>query len=168
MTKTPGNLAGAHPPARLQQDFALGLVIMFIGALLLLWVIPAQVNDAGSFGLPPSLAPRSLTWVMILCGAVLTVQNLRPTSGAGSLRAGDVVFLVACLTAVGVMLLLMRALGDLFDRPNMGFLISAPLGLIAFTFLHSKAPIWAFAFNAIVAPALILAAFWWGLELPLP
>jgi len=154
--------------AGFSQDFLLGLAIVLFGVLLLLWIIPAQVNDAGSFGLPPSLAPRALAWVMIACGTVIAVQNVRSSSGGRGLVFREVVFLGSCLLAVGLTLLIMRLAGQAIDRPNTGFLIGAPLGLIAFTFLHSRAPIWAYAFNAIVAPLVIIAAFWWGLELPLP
>lgn len=160
--------AGANP-AGLSQNFYLGIAIVVFGAALLVWIIPAQVNDAGSFGLPPSLAPRALAWVMIVCGGVLALQNLRTTRNeAAGLVAKEVAFLLACLLAVAVMLVLMRYLSELIDRPNMGFLMSAPLGVIAFTALHSRAPIWAYAFNATVAPLMIVAGFWWGLELPLP
>ncbi|MEM9551181.1 MAG: tripartite tricarboxylate transporter TctB family protein [Pseudomonadota bacterium] len=163
----------ATPPAKsrlagLPQDFYLGLVIMLFGGLLLLWIIPAQVNDAGSFGLPPSLAPKALAWVMILCGGVLAAQHMRSAPEDGGLQAGQIAFLASCLLAVGLMLVLMSYAGRMLDRPNAGFLMSAPFGLIAFTYLHSRAPVWAYAFNAIVAPLIIVAAFWWGLELPLP
>ena len=154
--------------AGFSQDFFLGLGIVLFGALLLLWIIPAQVNDAGSFGLPPSLAPKALAWLMIACGGMLGAQHLRTASGGGRLVWREIAFLLSCLLAVGCMLWVMRFAGDVLDRPNAGFLIGAPLGLIAFTFLHSRAPVWAYAFNAIVAPLIIVAAFWWGLELPLP
>lgn len=162
-----------HSPAKstlagLSQDFFLGLGIALFGALLLLWIIPAQVNDAGSFGLPPSLAPKALAWVMIACGGTLVLQQLRAASGGGRLVWGEMGFLLSCLLAVGCMLWIMRIAGDALDRPNAGFLVGAPLGLVAFTFLHSRAPVWAYAFNAIVAPLVIIAAFWWGLERPLP
>lgn len=150
------------------QDFWLGIVIVLFGGLLLLWAIPAQVNDAGSFGLPPSLAPKSLAWVMILCGTVLALQNMRNTTGKAGLVLGETVFMLSCLLAAGLMLVLMAYLGQMLDRPNYGFLLSAPFGLGLFTFLHPRAPAWAYAFNAIVAPLVIVAAFWWGLELPLP
>ena len=154
--------------AGFSQDFFLGLAIVLFGVLLLIWLIPAQVNDAGSFGLPPSLAPKALAWVMIACGTVIAVQNVRSSSGGRDLLLREVVFLGSCLLAVGLTLLIMSLVGEAIDRPNAGFLIGAPLGLIAFTFLHSRAPVWAYAFNAIVAPLVIIAAFWWGLELPLP
>jgi len=154
--------------AGLRQEFYLGLAITVFGVLLLLWIIPEQVNDAGSFGLPPSLAPKSLAWVMILCGGVLTLQHLRKSPDRWGLAVSEVLFLVSCLVAVGASLILMKYMGDLIDRPNMGFLLSAPVGLILFTALHTRAPVWAYAFNAIVAPLVIVAAFWWGLELPLP
>lgn len=154
--------------AGLSHDFFLGLAIFVFGVLLLLLIIPSQVDDAGSFGLPPSLAPRSLALVMITCGAVLSVQNLRSSTVGLGLRLNELVYMLSCLLAVGLMLVLMSFVGDLLDRPNAGFLISAPIGMIIFTFLHSSPPLWAFAFNAIVAPLIIVAAFWWGLELPLP
>ena len=65
--------------AGFSPDFMLGLAIALFGVILLLWIIPTQVNDAGSFGLPPSLAPNALAWVMIACGAVLVTQNLVST-----------------------------------------------------------------------------------------
>ena len=168
MTDHSNGPAEAYVSAGRSQDLYLGIVILFIGGALLLWLIPTQVNDAGSFGLPPSLAPKALAWVMIACGAVLVLQNLRSRAQAGGLNLRHVLYLVSCVVTVGGMLMLMRFVGDAIDRPNAGFLVAAPLGLIAFTYLHGKAPVWAYAFNAIVAPALIFAAFWWGLELPLP
>lgn len=167
MKDTPDNPAKSSL-AGLSQDLYLGLAIVLFGVLLLLWIIPTQVNDAGSFGLPPSLAPKSLAWVMIVCGAVLSVQNLRAPSGGVGVRFNELAYMLSCLAAVGLMLVLMAFLGRVLDRPNAGFLVSAPIGLLMFTFLHSRPPLWAFAFNAIVAPFLIVAAFWWGLELPLP
>ena len=154
--------------AGFSQDVFLGLSIALFGVLLLFWIIPAQVNDAGSFGLPPSLAPKALAWVMIACGAVLALKHLRTASGGGGLVWREIAFLLSCLLAVGCMLWVMKFAGDAFDRPNAGFLVGAPLGLISFTFLHSRAPVWSYAFNAIVAPLIVVAAFWWGLELPLP
>ena len=166
---TPSHTPANPALAGRSHDFYLGLAIVLFGTLLLIWIIPAQVNDAGSFGLPPSLAPRALAWVMIACGLVLTGQNLsRGSAHHTGLVRQEVGFLIACLIAVAGMLVLMRYLSDLVDRPNAGFLLSAPLGIAAFTFLHSRAPIWAYAVNAIVAPLVIVAAFWWGLELPLP
>lgn len=159
---------GGSSPARLTQDFFLGLFIVCFSVILLVWAIPTQVNDAGSFGLPPSLAPRSLAWVMIACGTILVLQNLKPSANRDSLKLKEVLFLVMFIVATGFMLILMNVLGERVDRPNAGFLLSAPLGLIAFTFLHSRAPLWAYAFNAIVAPLIIFAFFWWGLERPLP
>lgn len=163
----------AKRPARLSlaglsQDFYLGLAIALFGVLLLTWIIPAQVDDAGSFGLPPSLAPKSLAWVMIACGLVLAAQRFWSSQKPSGLKVSELLFLAACLLSVGCMLILMSYLGGLFDQPNLGFLLSAPLGLIAFTYLHSHAPFRAYAFNAVVAPLVIVAAFWWGLELPLP
>ncbi len=163
----------AKRPARfslagLSQDFHLGLAIALFGVLLVTWLIPAQVDDAGSFGLPPSLAPKSLAWVMIACGLVLAAQRLGASKQPSGLRVSELLFLAACLLAVGCMLILMSYLGALFDQPNLGFLLSAPLGLIAFTYLHSQAPFWAYALNIIAAPLVIVVAFWWGLELPLP
>ena len=143
-------------------------MILALGVSLLLWIIPAQVNDTGSFGLPPSLAPRSLAWIMIICGLVLVLQNLKLVISERGVKFGEVLFLGACLAAAAVMLLLMYYLGEQFDRPNAGFLLAAPLGLIVLTYLHSNAPLWAYIFNAIVAPALVFIVFWWGLELPLP
>ena len=154
--------------AGLSQDFYVGIAIVLFGVLLHLWIIPAQVDDAGSFGLPPSLAPKALGWVMIFCGGALAFQQLRFSSDICGIVWGEIAFLVSCLLAVGLMLAIMNIAGQAFYRPNAGFLVGAPLGLIAFTFLHSRAPIWAYAFNAVVAPLVILAAIWWGLELPLP
>lgn len=154
--------------AGLSQDLYLGLVIILFGVLLLLWIIPEQVNDAGSFGLPPSLAPKALAWVMIACGGFLFVQNFRSPAEGSGLAVAEIAFLTSCLFAVGIMLVVMAFAGAHFDRPNAGFMVAAPLGLIAFTFLHFRAPFWAYAFNAIVAPMIIVVAFWWGLELPLP
>ena len=160
--------AGETSPARFSQDFFLGIGIIVFGALLLVWGIPAQVNDAGSFGLPPSLAPKALVWVMIVCGVVLTLQHLNPVIEDNRLRVKEIMFLAICLVTSGLMLALMNHLGNLIDRPNAGFLLAAPIGLVAFTFLHSRAPLWAYAFNALIAPFVIFAFFWWGLELPLP
>lgn len=154
--------------AGLSRDFYLGLVIVIFGVSLLLGIIPAQVNDAGSFGLPPSLAPKALAWVMIACGGALSAQKFRSTEDGGGLALGEIGFLVSCVVAVGLMLLIMSFAGARFEQPNAGFFVAAPLGLIMFTFLHSRAPLWAYAFNAIVAPLVIVAVFWWGLELPLP
>lgn len=154
--------------AGLTQDGYLGLGIILFGILLLLWIIPAQVNDAGSFGLPPSLAPKSLAWVMIACGVALIIQNLRSARFTEGIRASELVFMLSCLFAIGLMLVLMAYSGEWLDRPNAGFLLAAPLGLLLFTFLHSRAPLWAYIFNATVVPLVIVAAFWWGLELPLP
>ncbi len=136
---------------------------------LLWWIIPAQVNDRGSFGLPPSLAPRALAWVMVLCGTVLALQNTRTPAQPGTgLNLKDIVFLAACVTAVGVMLMAMQAVSGWIGRPYAGFLCVAPLALIAFTALHGRAPIWVYAFNAVAVPALVYVTFWWGLRLPLP
>lgn len=156
--------ASARPP----RDFYVGFAIALFGALLLLWIIPAQVSDAGSFGLPPSLAPKALAWIMTACGAVLATCNLRPSSAGDALKWREVAFAATCLAAVALTLVSMSYLGGMLNRPNSGFLASAPFALLAFTLLHSRPPLWALAFNAVLAPSVIVAAFWWGLELPLP
>ena len=156
---------------RSRQDLVLGAVIAVFGLVLIFWIIPSQVNDEGSFGLPPSLAPRALAWLMVGMGVVLMVQNFRPKVSEGE-RQGlawpDVIHLITCVAALALMLLLMKAFGDWAGRPYAGFLVAAPIGLIAFTVIHKGAPGWAYAFNAIAAPAIIYMAFWWGLSLPLP
>lgn len=152
-------------------DLILGIVIVACSLVLIFWVIPAQVNDAGAFGLPPSLAPRALAWLMAGLGVVLIAQNLRLGGKdplAGRLTWSDVGHLALCIVAVAVMLTVMRLVGEAVDTPYCGFWVAAPLGLIAFTLIHTRAPLWAYAFNALAAPTVIYAGFWWGLELPLP
>ncbi|MDO6485948.1 tripartite tricarboxylate transporter TctB family protein [Shimia thalassica] len=154
----------------INQDLILGIIIAMFGLLLIFWIIPIQVNDKGSFGLPPSLAPRSLAWLMVAMGAVLTAQNLKLHS-AGSrrgLRRQDIVYVIASVLAVATMLVLMKWIGAWVDRPYAGFLVAAPIGLTLFTLLHTGAPLWVYLFNAIAAPAVIYGGFWWGLSLPLP
>ncbi|MBT0958409.1 tripartite tricarboxylate transporter TctB family protein [Alphaproteobacteria bacterium KMM 3653] len=171
MSRSPEGPGGATSPG-LATDLILGIVIVLFSLLLLFWIIPAQVNDAGAFGLPPSLAPRALAWLMAALGAMLIVGNLRHNGEvdplAGKLSWQDVGHLALCILSVAFMLIVMRLAGDAIGRPYSGFWIAAPLGLIAFTLIHTRAPLWAYAFNALAAPAVIYAGFWWGLELPLP
>lgn len=159
---------GLKQPVEINQDLILAIAVF--GLVLIFWIIPAQVSDKGSFGLPPSLAPKALAWLMVAMGAVLTVQNLKLHSSG--LRRGlygrDVVYLFASVLAVALMLVLMNWVGAWVDRPYAGFLVAAPVGLILFTLLHTGAPLWVYLFNAITAPAVIYAGFWWGLRLPLP
>ncbi|MEM9783562.1 MAG: tripartite tricarboxylate transporter TctB family protein [Pseudomonadota bacterium] len=163
----PGGARAAGPGA----DAALGAAIAALGAVLLVWAIPAQVNDAGSFGLPPSLAPRVLAWLMVGLGLVLIAQDLRrvgPDPLAGRLTVWDMGHLALCIGSVALMLVAMRIAGQMIGAPYSGFWCAAPLGLVAFTLIHGRAPLWAYAFNAVAAPAAIYAGFWWGLGLPLP
>ncbi len=171
MAHSPEERADAKVLARVRTDLILGIVIALFGLLLIVWIIPAQVNDAGSFGLPPSLAPRSLAWLMVALGVILAAQNIRSVGAdplAGSLTWGDVGHLAICVISVGAMLIVMGYAGQALGRPYSGFWIAAPLGLLAFTLIHSGAPLWAYVFNMLAAPAVIYAVFWWGLELPLP
>jgi hypothetical protein len=161
---------GQHRPVARHQDLILGVAIVLFGLSLIFLIIPAQVNDKGSFGLPPSLAPRALAWLMVAVGSTLTLQNLKIRS-AGSrrgLRREDVIYLAATVLAVALMLMLMQWIGAWFDRPYSGFLVAAPIGLVLFTLLHTGAPLWVYLFNAIAAPAVIYIGFWLGLSLPLP
>lgn len=161
---------GLKGPVGINQDLILGLAIAVFGLILIFWVIPTQVNDKGSFGLPPSLAPRALAWLMVAMGTILAAQNLKLHSAEPrrGLHRHDVVFLIASVLAVAVMLVLMKWIGVWIDRPYAGFLVAAPIGLILFTLLHTGAPLWAYLFNAVAAPAVIYVGFWWGLSLPLP
>ena len=168
MADQPNAPAGREAPAGPSADLLVGLAIALFGAALLVWIIPAQVDDAGSFGLPPSLAPKALAWVMLVSGLVLAVQNLRVPKREGGLRPADLVHVAGCILAIGLMLKVMEWAGEAIGIPYSGFLIAAPLGLAAFTFLHGRAPLWAYGFNAIVIPVVIYAAFWWGLNLPMP
>ena len=161
---------GLKRPVEINQDLILGIAITSFGLILTFWIIPAQVNDRGSFGLPPSLAPRALAWLIVAMGTVLTLQNLKlhSTGSRRGLYRHDVLYLIASVVAVSVMLLLMKWVGGWIDRPYAGFLVGAPIGLILFTALHTGAPLWVYLFNAVTAPAVIYAGFWWGLSLPLP
>lgn len=170
MSRSPEGPGGTASPG-LATDLILGIVIVLFSLLLLFWIIPAQVNDAGAFGLPPSLAPRALAWLMAGLGTLLIAGNLRLGGEdplAGRLTWQDTGHLALCILAVALMLIVMGVVGDAIERPYSGFWIAAPLGLIAFTLIHTRAPLWAYAFNALAAPAVIYAGFWWGLELPLP
>lgn len=162
--------AGAKTSAGNRQDLILGVVIAAFGVSLLLWIIPAQIDDSGSFGLPPSLAPRALAWVITGLGLVLALQNIRPSAAnlSSKLSWHDVGFLVVSIASVTLMLLIMGTVGDWLGKPYAGFLVAAPLGLIAFTMIHGGAPLWAYAFNTVVIPLVIYVAFWLGLGLPLP
>ena len=165
--KRPGDIGSSG----LATDLILGICIVAFGLLLLFWAIPTQVNDAGAFGLPPSFAPRALAWLMVGLGAVLIIQNLSAGGDdplAGLLTWQDLGHLSLCVLAVAGMLAVMGIVGDAVGTPYSGFWVAAPLGLIAFTLIHTRAPIWAYAFNALAAPAVIYAGFWWGLELPMP
>ena len=171
MSTPSSDLAGAGAPAGSIRDLILGVVIVVTSLALIFWIIPEQVNDAGSFGLPPSLAPRALAWLMLGTGVVLVAQNLRargPDPDAPAFGWHDAGHLALTLAAVAVMLLIMGFVGDRATTPYVGFWVAAPLGLIAFTLIYSGAPLWAYVFNALAAPAVIYAGFWWGLEVPLP
>ena len=161
---------GLKKLVEINQDLILGIAIAVFGLILIFWIIPTQVNDKGSFGLPPSLAPRALAWLMVAMGTVLTLQNLKQqtTGSQRGINRHDVAYLIASVVAVSAMLLLMKCVGGWTDRPYTGFLVGAPIGLILLTALHTGAPLWVYLFNAVAAPAVIYVGFWWGLNLPLP
>ena len=162
---------GVSAPVGARLDLGLGVGMVIAGLALVFWLIPAQVDDSGSFGLPPSLAPKVLAWMMVGLGAVLTGQRLLragdPEAGP-KLALADLAHLALCVVTVTVMLGVMALVGGAIDRPYAGFLIGAPIGLVALTVIHTGAPRWAFVFNAVAVPAAIYVAFWWGLQLPLP
>ena len=164
--------AGGKAPAGLNPDIILGFVIAGFGAALLLWIIPANVDDSGSFGLPPSLAPRALAWLITATGLVLMLQTLSTRSvalaGLPALRWQDVRHLAACVATVAAMLVIMKTVGRWIDTPYSGFFAAAPLGLILITLIHGRSPAWAYALNAVAIPLAIYGAFWFGLDLPLP
>ena len=161
---------GTRRPVWVSQDFDArpGVYRLRTGRTVY-WIIPAQVSDEGSFGLPPSLAPRTLAWIIVVTGVVLAIQNLgRRQTASGGVKLSDIAYLAACVAAVAIMLIVMKAVGTWAGQPYAGFFAAAPLALIVFTLLHTGAPAWVYAFNAIVAPVTIYVAFWWGLRLPLP
>ncbi|MEM7043182.1 MAG: tripartite tricarboxylate transporter TctB family protein [Pseudomonadota bacterium] len=158
-----------------RRDLVLGVMLVLFAWLLHLWIIPWQVNDEGSFGLAPSFAPRILAWLILGLGCVLIVLNLHGSREAGMADEGGPVLtfanlshLALCIGTTALMLLLMRFAGAKIGWPYAGFLAAAPLGLLALTWIHGRAPGWAFAFNAVLIPPAIYLAFWFGLGLPLP
>lgn len=162
----------ATGPAESRRDAWLGAIFSFFGAALLLWIIPSQVRDAGSFGLPPSFAPRVLGWVILGFGLLLFAANARSLArvapGRPAVSGGNLVHLGLTVGSVAAMLLVMKFVGDRSAMPFAGFLVAAPLGLVAFTRIHSGAPLWAYAVNAIAVPVVVYLVLWLGLSLPLP
>lgn len=162
-------------PVVRRRDAWLGCVFTLFGVAMLVWVIPAQVRDAGSFGLPPSFTPRILAWTIIGFGALLFAINARtflrdaqPSTRAAAITWRNVRHLALTMGAVLAMLVLMKAVGDRSATPFTGFLVAAPPGLVAFTMIHRGAPLWAYALNALALPLVIYLIFWLLLDRPLP
>lgn len=157
------------------RDMALGLGMIAFSVLLHLWLIPWQVNDQGSFGVPPSFAPKVLAWIILALGVVLVLANAHriavgePAKDDGPRLTGkNLLFLALCIGTTALMLTLMRLVGEKIGQPYAGFLVAAPSGLVAYTLIHGQARAWAYAFNAIVIPCVIYVSFRLGLGLPLP
>ncbi|MCZ2722651.1 tripartite tricarboxylate transporter TctB family protein [Marinomonas sp. 15G1-11] len=173
-----------------KRDAWIGLVMILFSGLMLLWGIPAQISDRGSFGVPPSFAPRVLSGLILILGSYLVLSNFwalipqrsrqQPalqqtpnqisdkTGKAQELTLANLAHLALCIGSGVGMLLLMKVIGDISGQANWGFLIAAPLGLIAFTAIHRGAPLKAYLFNSVVMPLVIFSVFWLGLSLPLP
>ncbi len=163
----------AAKPVSAKGDALLGLAMIAFGIAMLFYIIPSHVNDAGSFGLAPSFAPRFLAWLIIGAGGVLTVSKLSAWAAPNgqdkaALTGANLMHLALSIGAAASTLILMKWVGDQAERPFMGFLLAAPLGLIAFTLLHRGAPIWAYVFNVVTVPLVIYAGIWWGLGIPMP
>jgi len=119
-----------------------GLVFFLAAVVMLLWVIPAQVETAEDGVIQPGTLPSALCWLIMVCGAWLVI---RP--GEASLPPGDQVFRAA--VHMGVLV------GGVMTMASFGFVRVAPiLALATMLLIGERRPLW-LAAGALALPAMI-------------
>ena len=127
---------------RFFADRLSGLFLLLFGALLYVWMIPAQVESTEGSWLNPDTIPNFMAITLAVCGMLLL---LRPTDHkAQSKRAALMVCIYVGVLAVG-----------LFAISQLGFALAAPgIALSVMWLIGERRPLW-LLLGVGVMPALI-------------
>lgn len=84
------------------QERVIGWCVVLFGALLLLWIIPAQVTSMPGVPTDPGLFPKMAAWIFIALGLV-QIAFARETgdAGIGLVELGRLTLIMGILTIAG-------------------------------------------------------------------
>lgn len=97
-----------------RTNIASSVFSLLFGILLLGWLIPAQTPEYPGFGLPASLLPDILAWIMIFCAAANLLKTIATGAGrdkAASISLTTFVHCLAFLVVLAASMSLMRLVG---------------------------------------------------------
>lgn len=138
------------------------LLAMLFGVILLAWIIPTQTPEYPGYGMPASLLPQILSWIIIACGALNLIKTLITASGKGKPSNISLTSFLHCLGFLAV-------LGSAMPLMNLvGYWAGGAIIMIGFCMLCGERN---FVRMAIVTSAtvfIIWAALWKGLSVMLP
>lgn len=135
---------------------------LLFGFALLTWVIPAQTPEYPGFGMPASLLPDILAWIIIFCAAAHLLKTLVTGAGKGIPAPISLTTFAHCLAFLLVLAASMPLMRILGYFPG-GALVMAACCLLC----GERRPVRL----AVVAGAtlfLVWAALWKGLGVMLP
>ncbi len=145
-----------------RTNIASSVFTILFGIALLGWIIPAHTPEYPGFGMPASLLPDILAWIMILCAAANLLKTIVTGAGRNKPAAINLTTFAHCLAFLAVLaasMPLMRLLGYFAG----GAIVMAACCLLC----GERRPLRL----AIVAAATVFtiwAALWKGLGVMLP
>lgn len=80
-----------------RTNIASSVFTMLFGIALLGWIIPAQTPEYPGFGMPASLLPDILAWIMIVCAAANLLKTIVTGAGRDKPAALSLTTFVHCL-----------------------------------------------------------------------
>jgi len=150
---------------RNNRDFAVGLTVTLIGAVIYFVVLPSQLETAAEEGgVTLALFPKLASGVITFLGLLMTIGSLVGAAAAQRKRAPRLTRMqkIQVTAAVVIMGLYLVAM-DL-----VGFVISTPLFVFGFMLFLGARKMWLMALMAVLLTAATYFAFDSFVGVPLP
>lgn len=126
----------------ISADRASGAFFLLFGLALYFLVIPAQTEVVDGGNLAPSTMPNILSWVLVICGAVMVVK---PTDfQTQGVRPFLITAAYSAVLVIGV-----------YTMSLWGFeVVAAPLALVIMLMIGERRPLW-LILGTVIMPLLI-------------
>ena len=140
---------------RMHSDRIFGLCVMLFGAIMLVYIIPAEISH-GRGPIDPARFPAIAAWLFVILGALHAIKS---SPGMRKPLLREVVRTVAVFVLATAACLLM---------PKLGYLVAAILLMIALTALMFERRAHWVALSVAAVPLGLYAFFVLLLHRPLP